>query len=146
MSYAYGAHNHSELKNLLRKSLGLIAVASVVLTVGAQILARPWATVFLSYYPALLTMTEHAFRLYALAFLVSGFNIFGSAFFTALNNGVVSAIISFLRTLVFECGAVIVIPMVLGVNGIWLAIVVAEVAALVVTSGFLVGLRKGYGY
>ena len=146
VSYAYGARNHSELKNLLHKSLGLIAVASVVLTVGAQILARPWATVFLSYDPALLTMTEHAFRLYALAFLVSGFNIFGSAFFTALNNGVVSAIISFLRTLVFECGAVIVIPMVLGVNGIWLAIVVAEVAALVVTSGFLAGLRKGYGY
>lgn len=146
VSYAYGAHNRAELKNLLRKSLGLIAVGSVVLTIGAQVLARPWATVFLSYDPALLAMTEQAFRLYALAFLLSGFNIFGSAFFTALNNGVVSAIISFLRTLVFECGAVIVIPMVLGVNGIWLSIVIAEVAAMIVTLGFLIGLRKVYEY
>lgn len=146
VSYAYGARNRAELKNLLHKSLGLIAVGSVVLTIGAQLLARPWATVFLSYDPALLAMTEQAFRLYALAFLMSGFNIFGSAFFTALNNGVVSAIISFLRTLVFECGAVIAIPMVLGVNGIWLSIVIAEVAALIVTCGFLIGLRKVYGY
>ena len=146
VSYAYGAHNRAELKNLLRKSLGLIAVGSVALTIGAQVLARPWATVFLSYDPALLAMTEQAFRLYALAFLLSGFNIFGSAFFTALNNGVVSAIISFLRTLVFECGAVIVIPMVLGVNGIWLSIVIAEVAAMIVTLGFLIGLRRVYGY
>jgi Na+-driven multidrug efflux pump len=96
--------------------------------------------------PELLELTSSALNLYALSFALCGFNIFGSAFFTALGNGPVSALISFLRTLVFECGSVLVLPLVLGPNGIWLAIVVAELAALVVTFSLLVGLRKSYGY
>lgn len=146
VSYAYGAHDKAKLKSLRRKSLVIVAVASVVLAAAAQLLAHPWSALFLGYDPALLQMTEGAFRLYAISFLFCGFNIFGSAFFTALNNGVVSAIISFFRTLVCECGAVLLLPVLLGVSGIWLAVCVAEVVALVVTVCFLVGLRKNYGY
>ncbi len=146
VSYNYGAHNHAELRGLLRKSLGFIAVSGVLLTLVAQAFAGTWAYVFVGYDPQLFALTEFALRLYALSFLLCGFNIFGSAFFTALNNGIVSAIIAFMRTLVFECGCVLVIPLLFGVNGIWLSIVVAEFAALLVTTGFLVGLRKEYGY
>ena len=146
VSFNLGARNHDELRNLRRKGLAFIASSGVVLTLMAQLAAGPWARVFVGYDPALLALTEHALRIYALSFLICGFNIFGSAFFTALNNGLVSAAISFLRTLVFECGCVLVIPLVLGIDGIWLAIVVAELAALAVTAAFMVGLRKRYGY
>lgn len=146
VSYAYGAKDKAKLKDLRRKSIVIVAVASVVLTVLAQLLAHPWSALFVGYDPALLQLTEDAFRLYAISFLFCGFNIFGSAFFTALNNGVVSAIISFFRTLVCECGAVLLLPAILGVSGIWLAVCVAEVVALIVTICFMVGLRKNYGY
>ena len=146
VSYNYGARNRAELHGLLCKSLGFIAVAGVALTLIAQAFAGMWAYLFVGYDPQLFDLTEFALRLYALSFLLCGFNIFGSAFFTALNNGVVSAVIAFMRTLVFECGCVLLIPLVFGVNGIWLSIVVAEFGALLVTTGFLVGLRKEYGY
>lgn len=146
VSYNYGARNHDELHGLLRKSLAFIAVSGVVLTVAAQAFAGFWSYLFVGYNADLLELTVYGMRLYALSFLLCGFNIFGSSFFTALNNGVVSAVIAFMRTLVFECGGVILMPILLGVNGIWLSIVVAEFAALLVTTGFLVGLRREYHY
>lgn len=146
VSYNYGARNHDELRGLLRKSLAFIAVLGVVLIVAAQAFAGFWSHLFVGYNADLLELTVYGMRLYALSFLLCGFNIFGSAFFTALNNGVVSAVIAFMRTLVFECGGVILMPILLGVNGIWLSIVVAEFAALLVTTGFLVGLRREYHY
>ena len=146
IGYHYGAANVDELKNLFRKSLILIGVSGVVLTILAKMLAAPLATIFVSYDRELFDMTCHAFQLYSLSFLFAGFNIFGSAFFTALNNGVVSAVISFLRTLVFQMAAVLILPIFLEVDGIWLAIVAAELMALVVTAGFLVKMKERYHY
>lgn len=94
----------------------------------------------------LLELTTLGMKLYSLSFLLCGFNIFGSAFFTALNNGIVSAVISFLRTLVFQVTAILVLPHLLGMNGIWLSVVAAEIAALFVNAFFLVKNRKKYQY
>lgn len=146
VGFHYGAGNHGELKNILKKSLILISVAQIGMTILAECLAGLLAKIFVGYDAQLLTMTAHGFRLYSFAFLVLGYNVFGSAFFTALNNGAVSALISFLRTLAFQVIAVILLPMALGLNGIWLAIVVAEGLALMVTAGLLAGNRKKYGY
>lgn len=110
------------------------------------VLAAPLVSVFVGYDPELAAMTLHGFRIYAVAFLVCGFNIYGSAFFTALNNGKVSALISFMRTLVFETSTVMLLPIVWGIDGVWSAIIVAEACALVLTMFFLVYLRKPYGY
>ena len=146
VSYNYGAKNSAELKGLFRKSLGVMATGGVLITVFTQLLAHPLAALFVGYDAALTDMTVGALREYSLAFIFVGVSVFGSSFFTALNNGLVSALIAFLRTLVFECGAVLLLPLVLGTDGIWLAIVVAEIASVVLTSCFLVGLRKQYGY
>lgn len=146
VGFHYGAGNHGELKNLLKKSLILISVAQIGMTILAECLAGVLAKIFVGYDAQLLTMTAHGFRLYSFAFLVLGYNVFGSAFFTALNNGAVSALISFLRTLAFQVIAVILLPIALGLNGIWLAIVAAEGLALMVTAGLLAGNRKKYGY
>ena len=108
--------------------------------------AGPLSRIFVGYDKELWELTCHGFRLYALSYLVSGVNIFGSAFFTALNNGLISAVISFLRTLVFQLGVVLVLPVFLGIEGIWLAIAVAEVLALLVTVTFFVKKRKIYHY
>jgi len=146
VGYNYGAENTAELKNLFRKSLVLTMVIGVAMTTAAIILAAPLSSVFVGYDAALMAMTVHGLRLYSLSFLICGFNIFGSAFFTALSNGPLSALISFLRTLVFESGAVLILPRILGLNGVWLAIVVAEAFALVVSSALLVGNKKRYHY
>lgn len=146
VGYHYGAANHGELKSLFRKSLTLIGIAGIVLTLLAVGLSGPLSKVFVGYDEELFALTKHGFRLYSLSFLVTGFNIFGSAFFTALNNGVVSATISFLRTLLFQIIVVLVLPIFLGINGIWLAIVVAELMALVVTVLFFITKRKQYHY
>lgn len=146
IGYHYGASNHSELKNLFRKSLRLIAIWGVILVSLAISLSAPLAKVFVGYDVELMEMTRHGFRLYALAFLINGFNIFGSGFFTALNNGVISAVISFLRTLVFQMGVVVILPQFIGIDGIWLAIVVAELLALLVTVTFLIRKNKTYHY
>ena len=100
----------------------------------------------MGYDPDLLALTVRGLRLFALSFLFSGLNIFGSAFFTALNNGLISALISFLRTLVFQCGSVALLPLVLGVDGIWLSVAAAELAALVLTGVFLAVNRRTYRY
>ncbi len=146
VSYNYGAKNTPELKGLFRKSIGVMAVGGVLVTVLTRLLARPLAMLFVGYDAALVDMTVGALNEYSLAFVFAGVSLFGSSFFTALNNGLVSALIAFLRTLVFECGAVLLLPLVLGADGIWFSIVVAEIASVVLTSCFLVGLRKQYGY
>ena len=146
VGYHYGAEHHDELKNLLNKSLRLVAAAALVLTALSELLARPLTQIFVGYDPELWAFTCHGFQLYSLSFLFSGFNVFGSSFFTALNNGLVSAGISFSRTLLFQVAAVLLLPLVLGVDGIWLAITVAELLCLLVTAGCLVRLRSRYHY
>lgn len=146
VSYHYGARNEGELKGLFRKSFTLVGVTGLVMVAASQLLAAPLVNVFVGYDPALAAMTLHGFRIYALSFLVVGFNVYGSAFFTALNNGKVSALISFMRTLVFETSTVMLLPIWWGIDGVWSAIIVAEVCALVLTVFFLVYLRKPYGY
>lgn len=146
ISYHYGAENKEELKNLLKKSLKLIGITSIVMTLLAEILAKPLASIFVSYDKQLLDMTIIAIRLYSISYIISGINIFSSSFFTALNNGLVSAIISFLRTLVFQILAILIFPAILGLNGIWLAIVFAEGLSLIISAIFLVANRKKYQY
>lgn len=146
VGYNHGAQNYKELKNLFRKSLILIGVTGVALTGLAFLLASPLSQLFVGYDAELLEMTKHGMQLFLLAFLVNGFNVFGSAFFTALNNGLVSAIISFLRTLLFQVAAVFLLPLVLGLDGIWLAISVAEVLTLIITITFFITQKKRYNY
>ena len=146
VSFHYGAENTAELKSLLAKSTVLNSAAGVVMAAVAAAVAVPLAKLFVGYDLQLYLLTVRAFRLYAVSYLFSGFNIFGSSFFTALNNGLASAAISFLRTLVFQCASVLVLPVFLGVDGIWLAVTVAEVAAMTVTVILLVRNRKLYRY
>lgn len=146
VSYHYGAGNHGELKNMLQKSFLVMAGAGVAMTVLARLLAAPLAKVFVGYDQELFEMTKHAFRLFSFAFLGAGMNIFTSSFFTALNNGAVSAAISFLRTLVFQICSVLFLPLVFGLDGIWWAIAAAEFFALILSVGFLMGMRGKYHY
>ena len=146
VGYHHGAGNSTELKSLFRKSLLLVGAAGVALTVAAEALALPLTKIFVGYDAALLAMTCRGFRLYSLSFLLTGFNIFSSGFFTALNDGFVSAVISFLRTLVFQTAVVLVLPALMGTDGIWLAIVVAELLALAVSAWFLWRKRGKYRY
>ncbi|MCI9174938.1 MAG: MATE family efflux transporter [Lachnospiraceae bacterium] len=146
VGYHYGAGNHEELKNLRRKSMVLMGGAGILMTVLAEILTVPLVTIFANYDAELFAMTCHGFRLYALAFLAMGLNVWGSAFFTALGNGLISAAISFLRTLLFQIAMVLFLPLLLGIDGIWLAIGAAELLALMVTAAFLIANRKKYHY
>lgn len=146
MSYQYGARNHGEMRSLLKKSLIFVGVFGVVMCVTAQLCAGHIARIFVGYDENLCAFTENASRIYALAFVVMGFSTYGSAFFTSLNNGVVSALISFLRLLVFETSSVIVLPMIFGIGAIWYSACVADVLSLIVTIGFIVGLGGHYGY
>lgn len=146
VSYHYGAGNYDELKNLFKKSLILLCGSGIVLTLLAELSATPLVKFFTSYDPELFALTCRGFRLYSLAFLIMGINVWGSAFFTALNNGGISAAASFLRTLVFQITAVLLLPSLLEIDGIWLAIVVAETLALVVTVSFFIWKRKQYHY
>lgn len=146
VSYHYGADNKQELKALIRKSLIITSVVAVFMLAAGELLAYPLSKVFVGYDAALLEMTAHAFRIYSLAFLLCGFSIYGSSFFTALGNGLVSALIAFLRTLVFQVIAVIVLPILFALDGIWWSIVAAEVMSIIVTSVFLLFNRKKYGY
>jgi putative MATE family efflux protein len=144
--YHFGARNHNELKNMLRKSSFLSAVSGVVLTILAIALSSPLAKIFVGYDEELYELTRHAFRLFAYSFLLAGFNIFTSSFFTALNNGAVSAAISFMRTLIFQTSSVLILPLFLGVDGIWWAITVAEFFAFILSLIFLFAKRKKYNY
>lgn len=146
VSYHYGAQHHYEMKNLLAKSLILIGIASIVMVSLSQTFAQSLVSLFVGYDAALVALTVHGFRIYALSFLFCGFTIYGSAFFTALNNGKISALIAFIRTLILETSTVMLLPIFFGINGIWSAIIVAEVAALLLTIFFLVKYRKRYQY
>ncbi len=146
VGYHYGADNREELKSLRKKSLRLIVGAGAVLVVLAEVLALPLARMFVGYDPELTALTCHAFRLFSLSYLFMGVNIFGSAFFTALSNGAISAGISFLRTLVFQVAAVLILPVFFDVEGVWMSVIVAEVLALGVTAACLAKNRKRYGY
>lgn len=146
VGFHYGAQNHPELKNMLRMSVILMSASGVVLTVLARVLAAPLAKIFVGYDEGLFTLTCHAFRLFSFAFLLAGFNIFASSFFTALGNGLISAAISFLRTLVFQTSSVILLPLLLGVDGIWYAITAAEIFATLISIIFLLAKRRKYHY
>lgn len=146
VSYNYGAKNSGELKNIFRKCLTIISFIAVAMVILSQAIANPLAKIFVGYKPELFDLTVHAFRIYAISFMLAGFNIYGSSFFTALNNGVVSAIISFLRTLLFQIIMVMVIPLVFGLDGIWSSIIFAELLAMLVTVFFIFKNRKKYGY
>ena len=146
VSYHYGATNKEELRNLFRKSLRLIAGSGMIQLLLAQLIASPLAKIFVGYDAELMQMTVGGFRIIGISYLIVGFNIFGSAFFTALNNGLVSAVISFSRTLVFQMAAILLLPILFGIGGIWGAVIAAEFLTLLVTAGFLTGRRKKYGY
>lgn len=146
IGYHYGAGNHDELKNLFRKSLFLMGFFGIILVGLAEALAIPLSQIFVGYDAELFDLTCHAFRYYAFSFLVIGFNIFASAFFTALSNGIISAAISFLRTFVLQVAMIFLLPLIFELDGIWMAITVAESLTLIITIVFLVTQRKHYHY
>ncbi len=146
VGFHYGAGNTDELKNMLKKSVILMSFSGAVLTLAALLLSGMFAKIFVGYDAELFELTKHAFRLFAYSFLLAGFNIFMSSFFTALSNGGVSAAISFLRTLVFQTSCVLVLPIFFGVDGIWWAISISEVFAAVISLIFLFAMRKKYNY
>jgi len=146
IGFNYGAENHQEQKNIFRKSLWMTAVAAVAMVLFAEAMAAPLAQLFVGYDAELCALTEKAFRIYSLSFLLCGFNIYGSSMFTALSNGVISAVISFFRTLVCETSAVLLLPLLFGIDGIWFAIVAAESVALCLTTFFVLRYRHRYGY
>lgn len=146
ISYQYGAGNHTELSSLLQKSLCITFAFSISMLLLAQTLAKPLSVIFVGYDAQLLSLTLRGFHIFSFSFLFAGAAIFGSAFFTALNNGFVSALISFLRTLVFQISAVLIFPLLWGIDGIWISVVAAELLAAVVTAWLLAGMRKKYHY
>jgi len=146
ISYHFGANNKDELKSLLKKSVVIISVFSLGMLMLGEVLAAPLSYIFVSYDEVLFDMTLRAFMLFSFSFLFAGFSIFGSSFFTALNNGVVSAAISFLRTLVFQIVAIFTLPAILDLDGIWISTVIAEMLALLTTAVFLLKMKNKYGY
>ena len=146
VSYHYGAGNHSELQNLFKKSLKMIGGWGIWLVVLAQFIAGPLAKIFVGYDQELFELTKQGFQIFCLTFLINGFNIYGSSFFTALNNGLLSAVISFLRTLVFQLSVLLILPMILGIDGIWGSVFIAELLTLCVTVTFFIKQRKRYHY
>ena len=146
ISYHFGAQNHDELKSLLKKSVVIMGVFSLLMFTSAQLLSKPLSMLFVGYDQVLMDMTQRAISVFSFAFLFSGIGVFGSSFFTAMNDGLTSALISFLRTLVFQTGAVMIFPLFWGLDGIWLSIVLAEAMAVVVTVFLFIGKRKKYHY
>lgn len=146
IGYNYGADNRPELKNLFRKSLVILGVSSLAMVGSAVLLARPLSVIFVAYDSALLEMTVRGFVIYSLSFVFSGLNIFGSSMFTAFNNGLISAVISFVRTLICQIAAVMLLPMAFELDGIWLSISVAELAALLLTLFCFGKFKKRYHY
>ena len=146
VGFNFGADNTDELKNIFKKSIILMSVSGVTLAALAIVLAHPLAHIFVGYDQALNDLTVHAFKLFAFSFVLAGVNIFASSLFTALNNGLVSAIISFLRTLLFQLASVIILPLVFDTDGIWYSITVAEIFAFMISLTFIVANRKRYRY
>lgn len=146
IGYNYGAQNHSELKGLLKNGFLFIGICAVFMFAAGELLSRPLSLMFVGYDEELLDMTAHAFSIFSFSFFLSGFSIFGSSYFTALNDGLTSALISFLRTLVFQIAAVLLFPIIFDLDGIWFSIVAAEIMSVTVTMLFLILKRKKYGY
>lgn len=144
--YHYGADDHYELKSILKKSSVIIGATSVSMLVLAEILAYPLAKIFVGYDAELMELTLGGFRIFSFSFLFAGMSIFGSSFFTAVNNGLISALISFLRALVFQVAAVLILPIFLKINGIWLSVATAEVMAMIITLVFIVKMKDKYHY
>lgn len=146
VGYHFGAQNHAELKSLLKKSLRMTVIFAVAMVAAAELLAAPLAKIFVGYDARLMEFTIDGFRIFSLSFLFMGIAIYGSGFFTALSDGLTSALISGLRTLVFQIAAVLLLPLIWGVDGIWISIVIAEFMAAVLTALFLALKRKKYRY
>lgn len=144
VSYHDGAGNRAELRGILKKSLVIIGAGGAVMLVAAQLLAAPLSAIFVGYSDKLLSMTVHGLRIFALSFPFMGFAIYGSGFFTSLNDGLTSALISFLRTLVFQVGAVLLLPTLWDIDGIWFSVVAAEIMAVIFTVIFLAAKRKRF--
>ncbi len=146
VSYHYGAGNKAELHGILVKSIRIITITAIIMLLCGELLAKPLSGLFVSYDAELMDLTIHAFRIFSFVFLFAAIPIYGSSFFTALNDGLTSAAISFLRTVVFELGAVILLPMIMGVDGIWYSCVFAEIVAAALTVFFWIIKRKKFGY
>ena len=146
LGYHYGAKNEGELKNLFFKSLILLSIGGIAMTTLGIVLAKPLSGVFVGYDKALRAMTERGFMIYSLHFLLCGLNIYGSSLFTALGNGKISAIIAFVRTLVFQSACVMLMPIFFDLDGIWYSVLVSEALALAVTAYFTITKRRAYKY
>ncbi len=146
IGYHDGARNYDELKNLLKKSIILIGLFAVCMVATGEVLAVPLSRIFVGYDKELMDLTVSGFRIFSLSFLFMGYAIFGSGFFTALNDGLTSAVISFLRTLVFEAASVLLLPLIFDIDGIWYSIIVAEFMAALLSALFVIGKRKKYRY
>jgi len=146
IGFNYGANNKNELQNIYKKSLKIIGITGIILVGVSELLAKPLSMIFVSYNQELLELTVRGFRIYAISFVICGFNIFSSAFFTALNNGLVSLLLSLGRTFVFQIIAVIIWPLILGIDGIWISIIFSEFLALIATILFFIFMNKRYSY
>ena len=146
VGYNYGAQNHAELRNIRVKSMRSMLIGGVIMVSLAELLAPVLAGIFVGYDKELFDMTVHAFRLFSFTFLLSGFNIWCSSFFTALNNGAISAAVSFLRTLVFQLAAVLILPIFFKLDGVWFSVAFAEVCAFIISMIFLIAKREKYNY
>lgn len=146
IGYHFGAANHGEMQNLLKKSLIIIGICSITMFCLAELLAQPFSVIFVGYDPDLMALTQKGFRIFSFSFLFAGIAIYGSSFFTALGNGLISALISFLRTLLFQTAAVLIFPLLWGIDGIWISIAAAELMAAAVTALFLIKKRSKYHY
>lgn len=146
ISYHFGAKNTDELKSLLHKNIRILLCLTIGLTILAELLAGPVTRLFIENRPDLASMAKNGFMIYVLSYLVAGYNIYASAFFTALNNGVISAIISLARTFVFQSACILILPIILGINGIWGSIIVAEISAFLVSAYFIYTKRHKYHY
>lgn len=145
MGYNHGADNRKELRGVFRKSLVFISIFAAGITILAEAGAPLFAGIFVGYDAELYELTVHAFRIYSISFILLGYNVFVSAFFTAMNNGLISAVVSFARALVFEVICIMVLPGIFGLNGIWSSVIVAEAGAFIVTIIFFLIFRKKYG-
>lgn len=146
IGYNYGAQNEKELKNVLKRSIKILGISAIVLTGLAEVLAKPLANIFVSYDKELLEMTINAIRLYSISYVISWINIYASSFFTALNNGLASAIISFLRTFIFQIAMIYILPVFWGLDGIWLAVVLAELLSLIASIVIFIKNKDKYRY
>lgn len=146
VGYNYGAENKDGIKNLLKKSLIIILMCALILTGLAEMLSGTLAKIFVGYNKELLDLTTKAIRIFSLSFIISGFNVFASSFFTGLNNGIVSGSISFLRTFVFQIIMIFTLPLIFNINGIWMAVIFAEMLALCVSFMFFAKNKAKYEY